>query len=155
MTLDTAIKLQSGALPFRMGKGGKPEVLLVTTGPRGRWGIPKGKAEPDLTLGQNAAKEAFEEAGVVGDVARNSSGRFRTRKRRGDAERVLEVWVYLLAVERVTDDWPEKARRHTKWVCAKEAAKALREPFLSELCRMLARATSVGEALAIGLLPQV
>ena len=154
MNLNSAIRLQSGALPFRMGKGGKSEVLLVTTGPRGRWGIPKGKAEPYLTFDQNAAKEAFEEAGVIGKVSRNSSGKFRTSKGRGDAERVLEVWVYLLAVERIADDWPEKARRRIKWVRAKVAAKILREPFLSDLCRKLARAKSTEDALDITLVPR-
>jgi len=154
MNLNAAIKLQSAALPFRLSKNGKPEVLLVTTGPRGRWGIPKGKAEPYLTFDQNAAKEAFEEAGVIGQVARLSSGKFRTSKRRpGDTERLLEVWVYMLAVERIADDWPEKARRRIKWVRAKAAAKILREPFLSNLCRKLARAKSTEDALEITLIP--
>jgi 8-oxo-dGTP pyrophosphatase MutT (NUDIX family) len=154
MNLNSAIRLQSGALPFRIGKGGKSEVLLVTTGRRGRWGIPKGKTEPYLTFDQNAAKEAFEEAGVIGKVSRNSSGKFRTSKRRGDTERVLEVWVYLLAVERIADDWPEKARRRIKWVRAKVAAKILREPFLSDLCRKLARAKSTEDALDFTLIPR-
>ena len=154
MNLNAAIKLQSGALPFRVPKHGKPEVLLVTTGPRGRWGIPKGKTEPYLTFDQNAAKEAFEEAGVIGQVARLSSGKFRTGKRRGgDTERFLEVWVYMLAVERIADDWPEKARRRIKWVRAKAAAKILREPFLADLCRKLARAKSTEDALEITLIP--
>lgn len=155
MIRHTAIKLQSGALPFRMGDDGKPEVLLVTTGPRRRWGIPKGTAEPYLTLDQNAAKEALEEAGVVGRIAMRASGKFRTTKRRGEVERLLEVWVYMLKVEGVADIWPERARRRTKWVSAREAAKILREPFLSELCRNLARAKSASEAIAISLLPGV
>ena len=148
----TDVTLQSGALPFRMRKDGKAEVLLVTTGPRQRWSIPKGKAEPYLRLDQNAAKEAFEEAGALGKIASLACGKFRTTKRRGDVERILEVWVYLLEVERIADEWPERARRRIKWARAKEAAKILREPFLSELCRHLARARSTGEAMAINFL---
>jgi 8-oxo-dGTP pyrophosphatase MutT (NUDIX family) len=139
MFRDPVIRLQSGALPFRIDAKGGIRVLLVTTGPRGRWGIPKGEAEPELTLGENAAKEAFEEAGAVGEIAACSSGMFRAMKRNGLGEAVVEVWVYLLKVEDMLEDWPEKARRQIKWVRPKEAAKTLREPLLSRLCLELHR----------------
>ena len=139
-----AISLQSGALPFRIDKRGRVRVLLVTTGPRGdRWGIPKGTAEPELTLCQNAVKEAFEEAGVSGTVAPYAAGSFRTTKRRGLHDRFIEVWVYLLQVERTAEDWPEKAKRQTKWVKPEEAAEVLREPLLSRLCLELKQMTGV------------
>jgi ADP-ribose pyrophosphatase YjhB (NUDIX family) len=134
MIRNLTIRLQSGALPYRVGKNGKIRVLLVTTGQRGRWSIPKGAAEPYLTLGENAAKEAFEEAGVIGEIAAQSSGMFRANKREGIIEGVIEVWIYLLRVEKALEDWPEKGRRRTKWVRPAEAAKTLREPLLSRLC---------------------
>jgi 8-oxo-dGTP pyrophosphatase MutT (NUDIX family) len=134
MPREIAVSLQSGVLPFRIDKRGRIRVLLVTTGPRGRWGIPKGTAEPELTLRQNAAKEAFEEAGISGTVAPYAAGSFRTTKRRGLAERFIEVWVYLLQVEDVAKEWPEKARRRTKWMKPEEAAEVLREPLLTRLC---------------------
>jgi 8-oxo-dGTP pyrophosphatase MutT (NUDIX family) len=141
MTRGPTVRLQSGALPFRIGAKGRIDVLLVTTGPRGRWGIPKGKAEPELTLGENAAKEAYEEAGVIGEIAAYSSGMFRTMKRDGLGDGIVEVWVFLLKVAEILEDWPEKARRRTKWVRPKEAAKTLREPLLSRLCLELHRIT--------------
>jgi 8-oxo-dGTP pyrophosphatase MutT (NUDIX family) len=134
MIRNLKIRLQSGALPYRVGKNGKIRVLLVTTGQRGRWSIPKGTAEPYLTLGENAAKEAFEEAGVIGEIAAQSSGMFRANKRKGFIEGVIEVWVYLLKVEKALEDWPEKGRRRIMWVRPAEAAKVLREPLLSKLC---------------------
>ena len=134
MPREIAVSLQSGVLPFRIDKRGRIRVLLVTTGPRGRWGIPKGTAEPELTLRQNAAKEAFEEAGISGTVAPYAAGSFRTTKRRGLAERFIEVWVYLLQVEDIAKEWPEKARRRTKWMKPEEAAEVLREPLLTRLC---------------------
>ena len=144
MSRDTAIGLQSGALPFRIDKRGRVRVLLVTTGPRGgRWGIPKGTAEPELSLCQNAVKEAFEEAGVSGTVAPHAAGCFRTTKRRGLCERFIEVWVYLLQVECTAEDWPEKAKRRTKWVKPEEAAQVLREPLLSRLCLELKQRAEV------------
>ena len=44
-------------------------------------GIPKGRVEPHLNFGELAAKEAFEEAGVVGYVSRM----FRARRRSKNA----------------------------------------------------------------------
>lgn len=135
MPREATVGLQSGVLPFRVDKRGRVRVLLVTTGPRGsRWGIPKGTAEPELTLCQNAVKEAYEEAGISGTIAPHAAGCFRTTKRRGLRERFIEVWVYLLQVECTAKDWPEKAKRRTKWVTPEEAAQMLREPLLSRLC---------------------
>ena len=129
--------LQSAALPYRVGGAGRPEVLLVTSARSGRWTIPKGRAEPHLSLAANAAKEALEEAGIVGAVAPRSSGAFRTTKRVGQDEIVIEVWVYLLKVTGALDDWPERGRRRVKWVSCDEAARLLREPLLRSLCRRL------------------
>src|SRR5579862_6790928 len=56
--------IQSGVLAFRRLEGGDVAVLLVKKPNSKNWGIPKGNAEPHLTLAENAAKEAFEEAGV-------------------------------------------------------------------------------------------
>jgi len=137
---DPRIRLQSGALPYRVEKNGKIRILLVTNGPGKRWGIPKGTAEPYLTLSENAAKEAFEEAGVLGEISPNSSGMYRANKRVGLVEGIVEVWVYLLKVEQVLDDWPEKSRRQLKWVRPEEAAATLREPLLAKLCLDLKRA---------------
>jgi 8-oxo-dGTP pyrophosphatase MutT (NUDIX family) len=133
------IALQSGALPYRIDKSGRVRVLLVgTRSRRGRWGIPKGAAEPAITLRENAAKEAFEEAGVTGTMAPYAAGCFRATKRRGLTEHFIEVWVYLLEVDCIADDWPEKSSRLTKWVKPAEAAEILRVPFLARLCRELA-----------------
>ncbi|HWK44936.1 MAG TPA: NUDIX hydrolase [Stellaceae bacterium] len=140
MVRDPRIRLQSGALPYRIEKNGKIRILLVTTGPGKRWGIPKGTAEPYLTLSQNAEKEAFEEAGVTGEISPHSAGMYRANKRNGVIDGFVEVWVYLLKVDKVLDDWPEKARRRTKWVGPKEAAATLREPLLAKLCLDLKRA---------------
>jgi hypothetical protein len=69
---------------------------------------------------------------------------FRTTKRVGLIEGIVEVWVYLLKVENTLEDWPERARRRTKWVRPKEAAKTLREPLLSTLCLELNRTKRAG-----------
>src|SRR3712207_8177674 len=58
---------QFGALPFRWSSGGSLKVMLVTTRGRKRWMIPKGWPIPGLEPHESAAREAFEEAGLVGD----------------------------------------------------------------------------------------
>jgi len=130
--------LESGALAYRLDRKGGVRVLVVTTSKGKHWGIPKGRVEPHLSFADNAAKEAYEEAGVRGEVAAISAGMYRTTKRLHTCEAVMEVWVYLLKVTETLDDFPEKGRREIKWVSCDEAAKLLREPLLVKLCHELA-----------------
>jgi 8-oxo-dGTP pyrophosphatase MutT (NUDIX family) len=58
---------QSGVIPFRVVDD-TIEVVLITSRSSGKWGIPKGIIERDLSPQDSAAKEAHEEAGVVGNV---------------------------------------------------------------------------------------
>ena len=136
-----SVVLQSGALAYRRRNDGELLVLLITKKRSKRWGIPKGKVEAHLSFGENAAKEAFEEAGVKGKVSRNAAGMFRASKRtigrRG--ARVIEVWVYLLEVTERLAQWPEKGMRRIQWVSCDVAAARLREPVLAALCHRLGR----------------
>jgi haloacid dehalogenase-like hydrolase/NUDIX domain len=61
--------LESGALAYRRLKNGEVEILLVSKKRSKRWGIPKGRVNASLSCGETAAKEAFEEAGVIGKPA--------------------------------------------------------------------------------------
>lgn len=133
--------LESGVLAFRREGNGVPLVLLISKRRSKKWGIPKGRAEPHLSLHENAAKEAFEEAGVIGYIAPSSVGMFRAEKATENPLRkqVIEVWVYLLEVTETLLDWPEKRKRTTRWVSCEAAAQQLREPVLTHLCHRLAR----------------
>jgi 8-oxo-dGTP pyrophosphatase MutT (NUDIX family) len=137
--------LQSGVLAYRRAKNGELLVLLVRKRRSKQWGIPKGKVEAHLSFGENAAKEAFEEAGVRGNLSPNSVGVFRATKRSPSrlAIHVIEVWVYLLEVTECLSRWPERGKRETTWVPCEDAAALLREPVLADLCRRLARARDV------------
>lgn len=113
--------------------------MLVVGKRRSRkWGIPKGKAEPELSLSDNAAKEAFEEAGVRGQIGTEPLGTYRALKRVRGLKTVIEVWVYLLEVTETATKWPEKDKREVRWCSPNEAANLLQEPLLAELCRRLA-----------------
>lgn len=132
--------LESGVLAFRREHNGEPLVLLISRRRSKKWGISKGKVVPTLSFPENAAKEAFEEAGVIGYVSPSSVGMFRAKKTTTNPvmKQVIEVWVYLLEVTEMLSDWPEKEKRTTRWATCEAAARQLREPVLSHLCHRLA-----------------
>ena len=129
--------LQSGALAFRRLEGSEIAVLLVKKPHSASWGIPKGNAEPHLTLAENAAKEAFEEAGVRGRIDPRAAGTYRSIKRKYGLKLVVEVCVYLLEVIETAAKWPEKGQREIKWCSPHEAAALCHQPLLAELCGRL------------------
>jgi 8-oxo-dGTP pyrophosphatase MutT (NUDIX family) len=138
---DDRTVLESGVLAFRREDDGDARILLISRKRSKKWGIPKGKVEPTLTFPETAAKEAFEEAGVIGRITSSSVGMFRARKRSSNPliEQTIEVWVYLLEVTETLANWPEKGKREIRWVSCEAAATQLREPVLSHLCHRLAR----------------
>jgi 8-oxo-dGTP pyrophosphatase MutT (NUDIX family) len=133
--------LQSGVLAYKRTKNDELRILLVSRKRSKDWGIPKGNVEPYLTFAESAAKEAFEEAGVLGRISPYPVGVFRARKRLPDSRsrRIVEVWIYLLEVAEALSDWPEKRERRIKWVSCEAAARQLREPVLAHLCHRLAQ----------------
>src|SRR6476661_3610138 len=80
-----AVRVQYGALPYRLGSA-SVEVLLVTSRATKRWIIPKGWPIKGLTPAKAAAREAYEEAGVRGRVAGRAVGQFRYQKRLQDRD---------------------------------------------------------------------
>jgi 8-oxo-dGTP pyrophosphatase MutT (NUDIX family) len=132
--------LESGVLAYRHNKKGEASVLMVSKKRSKKWGIPKGRIEPHLNFGENAAKEALE-AGVIGRVSPQGVAMFRAK--RGTLERhvyqIIEVWVFLLEVTEIVSDWREKGKRQVRWVSCERAARQLREPVLVQLCHRLSQ----------------
>ncbi|HEV8407266.1 MAG TPA: NUDIX hydrolase [Sphingomicrobium sp.] len=118
------MSIQSGALPWRLTRKKKPEVLLVTGRRSGRWMIPKGWPMPGKSLADSAAQEAFEEAGIKGKIEPTPIGSFKHMKQHllfGMLE--VDIFVHPLAVERELGNWPEKGERNRKWFAIDEAAE--------------------------------
>ncbi len=132
---DNAIFQQYGALPFSITDDGEVRVLLVTTRGRREWIIPKGWPIRNLSAGATAAREAYEEAGVLGTVVSESPiGSFRYAKQRNSRKAAIhEVSVFLFAVERQLRKWPEKAERVTQWFAPDEASAVVAPEGLSDL----------------------
>lgn len=107
--------------------------MLVTTRGKGRWIIPKGWPEKELAPHDCAAKEAYEEAGVVGKVDARPLGTYRYNKRLRSRVTTFEVKAFLLEVERQLGDWPEKGQRRTRWMAPARAARLVDEDGLVQL----------------------
>jgi 8-oxo-dGTP pyrophosphatase MutT (NUDIX family) len=132
---NATIRYQCGALPFSITEEGEVRVLLVTTRGKRDWIIPKGWPIRKLTPGATAAREAYEEAGLLGAIiGEEPIGRYRYEKRRNSREAAVhEVSVFLFAVKRQLRKWPEKAERETRWFAATEASTLVVQAGLAEI----------------------
>ena len=129
---------QYAALPLAV-EDGETRVMLITSRETRRWIIPKGWAEPGLAPHEVAAKEAREEAGLVGAIAAEPIASYSYEKRLPKGEiRLCEVDVYPLAVDRQLAKWPEKKQRETRWFSFAEAALEVEEGGLITLLLSLA-----------------
>jgi 8-oxo-dGTP pyrophosphatase MutT (NUDIX family) len=126
---------QYGALCYRVRKK-RPavEVLLITSRDTGRWVIPKGWPMDGKSASAAAAREAWEEAGVKGKVGEEPIGSYHYMKGLPEGLKVdCRVRVFLLAVDELVKNFPEKGERRAEWVDCTEAAARVQEPGLKSL----------------------
>jgi len=130
------VVLQFAALPFRIASGAV-EILLITSRETQRWIIPKGWPIRGLRPRDVAAREAFEEAGLVGTiVGKRSIGSYHYTKRLPDNQEILcRVKVFLLSVDHQLDTWKEKEQRECEWMTPQKAARLIDDRGLAELFR--------------------
>jgi phosphohistidine phosphatase len=122
---------QAAVIPYRIRKE-RVEVALVTTSRGKRWIVPKGSVDEGERPRDAAIREADEEAGVRGKVARRPAGRYLhvTEHRR------CRVDVYFMRVTKVRERWLEDKVRRRRWMRLADAADRLRvelQPFLHNL----------------------
>jgi 8-oxo-dGTP pyrophosphatase MutT (NUDIX family) len=125
---------QVAALPFRVDAEGRVEVLLITSRDTGRWILPKGWPMAGRKAHQAAEREAFEEAGLEGQIVASPLGKYRYEKRFDNGCAVAcKVRVYLLRVDAQHEHWPEKSQRAARWFAPAEAARLVQEDELRRL----------------------
>ena len=140
-------RLQYAALPYRRGDDDDFEILLVTSLGTKRWIIPKGWPMNGRAPHEAAAREALEEAGVVGEVGSDAIGSYLYEKRRKSGAAVpCQVEVYPLEVTRERERWPEQDRRQRRWLSAVDAAATVSDGGLGDLILDFARRVGAPES---------
>lgn len=110
------------------------EVLLITSRDTGRWVTPKGWPMGDKPPHEVAEQEAFEEAGIKGDIAKTPLGNFSYLKRLDDGTSVpCIVDLYPLLVRKTKSKFPESEERVRKWTSLEEAVDMVQESELKDL----------------------
>ena len=120
---------QSAVIPFRKTDG-KMEVLIITTRKKKKWIFPKGIIEENLTARESATKEAFEEAGITGELLAHNLGKYTYKKWGGNCK----VKVYGLRVNTILNNWEEDFRER-KWIDILDVEKFIDNPKLLEIIR--------------------
>jgi len=135
---------QVAAVCYRL-KDNTLEFLLVQTN-QGRWIFPKGNIEVGEELWETAQEEAFEEAGVSGEIQQKPFTTFLHFKQRvGQAGIELRVAAFLLLVK-TTQPALEKSRTPT-WFSLPEAEQAFEQnrpsQYTEELKRVIRQAATL------------
>lgn len=115
--------LQSAAIPFRYDEHGEVQILLVTSRKKGRWVLPKGHVRHGMVPHSSAAKEAFEEAGVIGRTETVAIASYVRRSKKVEPPGEMRVDVFPMAVTTEAPVWPEMQERKRKWATVREALK--------------------------------
>lgn len=127
---------QTGVIPYRESAAG-PEILLITNHKKTKWAIPKGIHEPGYSPQASAAKEAFEEAGVLGEVGDDVLGSYAIEKWGG----TCAVTVFGMRVTCVLETW-EEPHRGRRWVPAARAAGKIKKKSLARIVARFAKTLS-------------
>jgi 8-oxo-dGTP pyrophosphatase MutT (NUDIX family) len=130
---------QCAVIPVRRKRHGK-QILLLTSRETGRWIIPKGWPMRHRSPAEAALREAYEEAGLKGEVVEPAIGRYTYRKigKHGAARRI-SVEVFLMRVHRQLRNWPEKQERSFQWLAPAKAASFVKERQLAKLIEKAGR----------------
>lgn len=124
---------QSSVIPYRITDG-QLEILIISSSKNKHWVVPKGITEPGYTLQESAGKEAWEEAGVEGEVTEEAMGTYSYRKWGA----TCTVTVYPMKVSRQLPEkeWEER-HRGRRWVSPKKAALLLKQAELAPMVMAL------------------
>lgn len=128
----TDIEQQYGVLPWRKDRRGSVQVLLITSRGRGRWIVPKGWRAKGRPPYLSAAMEAFEEAGVIGEVLSHPFASYDYVKEDEDGgKRRRRVTLFSLRVVGTLTNWPERGQRKRRWFSLSMAADTVADPELA------------------------
>lgn len=123
----TPLVPQAAVIPVR----DDGRVCLLTSRSGTRWVFPKGRIELRQTAAEAALVEAWEEAGLRGELTGESVGTYRYKKN----GRTHLVTVFVMRVTAEESVFPELGERDIEWVTPDEAAARVEEKDLRKLLR--------------------
>lgn len=124
-------RLVAGVVPLTEDK---TYVMLIQSTRRKGWVLPKGGWETDEECHEAAAREAWEEAGILvqidydlGDI-RETSPRKKHSSSKDSKDKPRSLYrFYEVTVTSEEPDWPEKEKRERKWFTFVEAKELLKD----------------------------
>jgi 8-oxo-dGTP pyrophosphatase MutT (NUDIX family) len=126
-------QVQVAALCWRRGKKGL-RLMLITSRDTGRWVLPKGWPMRNRTEAEAAAREAYEEAGLRGEISPRSIGIYTYQKALGAGRSIpVVVRVFPLETRELVRKYPESGQRRVRWFSPGKAAQRVAEPELRQL----------------------
>lgn len=127
------ILAQSGVIPFTF-KNKNLRILLITNSRKNKWLFPKGLVEKNMSKEESAALEAYEEAGVLGEVLNNRIGSYKINKYNS----ICKIDMYPLFVEKTLKSWPEMEMRKRKWINPDDIEKYIKDKKLLRIFKNFA-----------------
>jgi len=112
------------------GKREAKKIVLITKSSSKGWIVPKGNDIDHLSRPKVAAREAFEEAGLIGKVKTKYWVEVRM-----DKKQVLRL--YLMHVKKVLSHWPEKQKRKRRITTIVKAMSTVRNVKLGKAIKRL------------------
>jgi len=112
---------QVAAIPLRTSDS-RAKVCIIRRKSSRKWGIPKGFIDPGHSREQAALTEAYEEAGLSGEIIGQSIGTYAYKK----GSVTLTVAVFLMQVLEEHPNWPEMDVRERRWCSLTEARSLLK-----------------------------
>ncbi|KAL2939553.1 Nudix hydrolase 13 mitochondrial [Bienertia sinuspersici] len=143
-------RLVSGCIPYRMRRRYEDceysiedclEVLMVSSPSRHDLVFPKGGWENDETIHEAACREAFEEAGIRGNINPTQLGvwEFRSKSRQAINKNSIEGGcrghMFALEVTEELETWPEQENHGRIWLNIRDAFKLCRYEWMKDALR--------------------
>lgn len=113
------VRKQYGVIPY-FQESEKLKIILITSRKSQQWIVPKGDLFPHKSKSGAALQEAFEEAGVIGQIDKTIKHKLSITSGGED----IELLLYPMLVKTQLENWPEKSQRK-RIAVSPENAKAL------------------------------
>jgi 8-oxo-dGTP pyrophosphatase MutT (NUDIX family) len=130
----------TGCMPYRK-EGSTLYFLMVRNSKDSYWTFPKGRIEAKLTATENALKETYEEAGVVGEVGVRL-GQFSYLS---DPSVLTDVTYYAMRVLVEAHSYPEANTRKRQWFTLEQTLQRIAYPELGEYLHTICQQVSPAE----------